>query len=66
MFRSTLKDEDLLPKKMKLEQNHDPFSDLQNGEEYGFKLVGNDDDQEECEQLQQNSDDTLHERTSYQ
>ena len=52
-------DEDLLPKKMKLEQNHDPFSDLQNGEEYGFKLVGNDDDQEESEQPQQNSDDTL-------
>ena len=52
-------DEDLLPKKMKLEQNHDPFSDLQNGEEYGFKLVGNDNDQEESEQPQQNSDDTL-------
>ena len=44
---------------MKLEQNHDPFSDLQNDEEYGFKLVGNDDDQEESEQPQQNSDDTL-------
>ena len=38
---------------MKLEQNHDLFSDLQNGEEYGFKLAGNDD--EEFEQPQ-NSD----------
>ena len=38
---------------MKLEQNHDFFSDLQNGEEYGFKLAGNDD--EEFEQPQ-NSD----------
>ena len=44
---------------MKLEQNHNPSSDLQNGEEYGFKLIGNDDNQEECEQLQQDSDDTL-------
>jgi hypothetical protein len=51
-------DEELLPKKMKLEQNHDPFLDLQNGEEYGFKIVGND-DEEECEQPQQNSDDAL-------
>ena len=46
-------EDDLLPKKMKLEQNHDLFSDLLNGEEYGFKLAGNDD--EEFEQPQ-NSD----------
>ena len=45
-------DDDLLPKKMKFEQqqNHDLFSDLQNGEEYGFKLAGNGD--EEFEQPQ--------------
>ena len=48
-------DEDLLPKKMKLKQNHDLFSDLQNGEEYGFKLAWN--DEEEFEQPQNN--DTL-------
>ena len=38
---------------MKLEQNHDLFSDLQNGEEYGFKLAGNDDEEFE---KPQNSD----------
>lgn len=45
-----LEGDELLPKKMKLEPNHDLFSDLQNGEEYGFKLAGN--DEEEFEQPQ--------------
>ena len=40
--------EDLLPKKMRLEQNHDPFEDLHNGEEeYGFTLAGHEDSDEE-------------------
>ena len=46
-----LEDDSLLPKKIRLEQqNHDPFEDLHNGEEYGFTLAHNDDsDQEELE-----------------
>lgn len=46
-----LEDDNLLPKKIRLEQqNHDAFEDLHNGEEYGFTLTHNDDsDQEELE-----------------
>ena len=39
-------EEIMLSKKMKLDPNHDLFADLQNGEEYGFKLSGNDDFEE--------------------
>ena len=45
---------------MKLEQNHDLFSDLQNGEEYGFKIGGNDDKKlQNSDTLEQQNSDTL-------
>lgn len=41
---------DLLPKKMRLEENHEGFEDLHNGEEYGFTLAGHDDSEDSDEE----------------